>query len=60
MILHSMNLGGNLHATTDFINKAGLTSHLFSLHSVSGSSTIAIFRFENKDIYDYFKEKGTI
>jgi len=60
MVLHSMNLMGNLHSAISYINKVGLASHLFSIHDVSANGSIAIFKFENEDTYNHYKGKGIL
>lgn len=60
MMLHSMNLMGNLHSATSYINKVGLASYLFSINDVSANGSIAIFRFPDEQTCNYFKEKGVL
>lgn len=60
MKLHSMNLGGNLHSAVSYVDKVGLVPYLFSLHSVSGHGSIAVFKFENEQTYNYYKDKKII
>lgn len=50
--LHSVNIGGNLHAATGAINRWGWAEYLVHLDSVSGSNTIAIFRMPAQKVWD--------
>lgn len=44
-VLTSESFGGNLHETTTAINARGLSDFVLTMHSVSGFSTIVVFRF---------------
>lgn len=50
--LHSVNIGGNLHAATTAINRWGWAEYLIHLDSVSGHNTIAIFRMPAQKVWD--------
>lgn len=60
MKLHSMNFGGNIHATVKYIDDNGLVPYLFSLHSIGGSGAIAVFRFEDEDTFKFLKNNGLL
>jgi len=49
MILISKNYPSNIHGTVQIINEKRLAYYLFSLHSVNGVATIAVFRVEETD-----------
>lgn len=42
--LHTESFGGNVHETATIVNKRGWAPYLISLHSSTGTLTIAVFR----------------
>jgi len=53
------NINGNLHDATTSINERGLGNFLFQLDSVTGSSSIAIYKV-HRNTYEHWKQKGWV
>lgn len=44
MKLVSENVGGNLHAAVEYINRAGLADYVLHMDCVSGANTVIVYR----------------
>lgn len=52
MKLHTQNFGGNLHEAATTINRWGWAEYLIHLESVSGHSTIAVFKMPAGKVHE--------
>lgn len=50
MKLHSMNFGGNLHESSNAINRLDMAEYVIAMQS-SGMSTVVVFRMPAEMVY---------
>lgn len=60
MKLHTMNLGGNLHIASRYLNKMGLAQYVVHMESVSNGSVIVVLRARDEQVNKWRREQGYI
>jgi len=58
MKLHTMNLGGNLHIASRYLNKHGLAKYVVSMDCLTGSNVIVVLRASAAQVNKWREEQN--